>query len=91
MVEQRDAFDAELQAKLKDQLAELERLRKLQVRQLERALEHSSPIETIRASRRQRGLSSIGEVFERYQQWVNDTLTTEREPYLQVACLLTEG
>jgi superfamily II DNA or RNA helicase len=87
VVERRDRFDADLQARLASQLAELERLQQLQVGQLELKASRI-PIEAIRDSTRQRGTLEIEAVFDRYQQWVRDTLTTERAPHLQVVCVL---
>jgi superfamily II DNA or RNA helicase len=85
---QRDAFDAALQDKLRAQLEELARLRRLQHDQLELALERSAQIETIKAARRRQRVAEIDALFERYQNWVRDTLTTGREPYLQVVSAL---
>lgn len=91
VIAQRDAFDAALQGKLAEQLAELERLHGGQHRQLELALEKSAQAEGRKAAlRRQRG-EEIDDIFKRHREWVQDTLTTERQPYLHVVGVLVSA
>ena len=60
----------------------LKRLQNEQVRQLEWRLEKQ--LEQVRRSQFERRSQVIRRVFDEYRQWVEETLSTEPEPYLQV-------
>jgi superfamily II DNA or RNA helicase len=75
-------FAAQSSARLFDTLASLEQLQKKQIVQLELRLE--GQIETVKRSRFERRSQQIGRVFDDYRQWVQDTLTTEPQPWIQV-------
>jgi len=85
----REVFETEINAKLNDQLEQLEKLRAGQLKQLELGLVRSSEAEARKAQRKALGEKDINEIFDRYIQWIEDTLTTEKEPYLQVISVLT--
>jgi hypothetical protein len=72
MVQQQAAFADEMQ----------QRLQAAQVQQLE--LRHAKQLEQVRRSQFERRSRVIRRVFDEYRQWVEDTLSTEPEPYLQV-------
>ncbi|MGH8067621.1 MAG: hypothetical protein ACRERE_20805 [Candidatus Entotheonellia bacterium] len=82
MVQQQAAFAGEMQQRLQGTLADLERLQNEQVQQLEWRLEKQ--LEQIRRSQFERRSRVIRRVFDEYRQWVEETLSTEPEPYLQV-------
>ena len=82
MVQRQAAFAAEMQQRLQGTLADLERLQNEQVRQLELRLEKQ--LEQVRRSQFERRSRVIRRVFDEYRQWVEETLSTEPEPYLQV-------
>jgi superfamily II DNA or RNA helicase len=84
----REQFEARINEKLHAQLAELERLRSGQHRQLELFLEQSAQVESIKAGRRRQESRRIDEIFDDYKKWIQDTLTTEKQPYLQVISVL---
>ncbi|MCB1716349.1 MAG: DEAD/DEAH box helicase [Candidatus Competibacteraceae bacterium] len=84
----RDAFEAAINDKLNAQVAELDRLRERQYRQLERELGKSTQVDNLKVSRRAQRRQAIDKVFDDYYHWIEDTLTTEREPYLQVVAVL---
>lgn len=71
-----------LLAYLQGTLVDLERLQAAQVQQLELRLEKQ--LEQVRRSQFERRSQVIRRVFDEYRQWVEDTLSTEPEPYLQV-------
>jgi chemotaxis protein histidine kinase CheA len=73
-----DAMDERLQRTL----ADLQRLQGKQLQQLELRLEKL--VEGVRESRRAQRSQQIHRVFDEYRQWVEDTLTTEPEPYIRV-------
>jgi hypothetical protein len=82
MVQRQAAFTAQMQQRLQGTLADLERLQGAQMQQLELRLEKQ--LEQIRRSQFERRSRVIRRVFDEYRQWVEDTLSTEPEPYLQV-------
>ena len=82
MAKQQAEFASTLDAKLASTLADLKRLQDQQMVQLELRL--SSQIETVKRSRFEIRSRQIGQVFDDYRQWVQDTLTTEPKPWIQV-------
>jgi superfamily II DNA or RNA helicase len=82
MAQQQTQFTAQLDARLQSTLAELKHLQDKQIVQLERRLENQ--IETVKRSRLETRTRQIGHVFDDYRQWVQDTLTTEPKPWIQV-------
>ncbi|MFM0273525.1 DEAD/DEAH box helicase [Paraburkholderia aspalathi] len=82
MVERQQTFSADMQARLKDTLVELERLQGRQMEQL--ALNLEKQLETVKQGRFERRSQQIHKVFDEYRRWVEDTLTTEPRPWIQV-------
>jgi hypothetical protein len=82
MVHRQTAFAGKMQQRLQGTLADLERLQDEQVQQLELRLEKQ--LEQVRRSQFERRSRVIRRVFDEYRQWVEETLSTEPEPYLQV-------
>ena len=68
--------------RLQGTLAELERLQGRQVQQL--TLELEKQLETVKRGRFEQRNQQINRVFDDYRQWVQDTLTTEPQPWIQV-------
>lgn len=82
MAQQQANFASELHTRLKSTLEELKRLQDKQIVQLELRLENQ--IETVKRSRFEARSRQISRVFDDYRQWVEDTLTTEPKPWIQV-------
>ncbi len=82
MGQRQAAFAAQMQQRLQGTLADLERLQEAQVQQL--ALRLAKQLEQVRRSQFERRSRIIRRVFDEYRQWVEDTLSTAPEPYLQV-------
>ena len=82
MIATQATFAADMSARLQGTLAELEDLQGRQLEQLELRLE--KVIEGVKRSRFERRSQQIHRVFDDYRQWVEDTLTTEPQPYIQV-------
>lgn len=82
MTTQQKAFSTALSARLATTLAELKQLQDKQIQQLELRLENQ--IEAVKRSRFESRSRQIGRVFDDYRQWVQDTLTTEPKPWIQV-------
>ncbi len=91
VVEKRDIFEADINKKLNRQLEELEALRNAQYRQLELNLGSSKLADTVKESRKAQRTQEIDRIFDQYIEWVEDTMTTEQHPYMQVVSVLVSG
>ena len=81
MVEKQSTFAAEMNARLQGRLRTWRTCstgRSAAERRLEKV------IEAVKQSRFERRSQQIHRVFDEYRQWVQDTLTTEPQPYIQV-------
>lgn len=87
MVVRQGSFDADMKARLAGTLAELKVLQGKQEQQLELRLEKL--LEGVRQSKREQRGKQIRQVFDEYRQWVEDTMTTEPQPYIRVLAALT--
>jgi hypothetical protein len=79
-------FAAESEQRLQGTLQDLERLQNRQIQQLSLQLENQ--IETVKRARFERRSQYIHRVFDDYRQWVQDTLTTEPQPWIQVVAAM---
>jgi len=82
MLQRQQAFAAQLGERLQGTLAELQRLQGQQMAQL--ALELEKQLETVKRGRFEQRSQGIKRVFDDYRQWVQDTLSTEPQPWIQV-------
>jgi superfamily II DNA or RNA helicase len=90
ILDQRNAFEEEINQRLDRQIADLERLRQKQVTQLEFAFEQSRELESVKVGKRRQKLDDIDRIFDEYMRWIEDTLTTEKHPHLQVISVLAQ-
>jgi superfamily II DNA or RNA helicase len=82
MVKQQAAFSAELAKRLEGTVADLQRLQGRQLEQL--SLDLEKQLETVKRGRFEQRSRDIHRVFDDYRRWVEDTLTTEPQPWIQV-------
>lgn len=82
MLHKQATFAAQLTQRLEGTLAELQRLQGRQMEQL--ALDLEKQLETVKRGRFEQRKQQINRVFDDYRQWVQDTLTTEPQPWIQV-------
>ena len=82
MLHLQEQFALQSIQRLKSTLADLKRLQDRQIEQL--ALRLENQIEAIKRGKFERRSQQIGRVFDDYRQWVQDTLTTEPQPWIQV-------
>lgn len=82
MLDKQVTFASQLSERLAGTLAELERLQSRQVEQL--SLDLEKQLETVKRGRFEQRSQQINRVFDDYRQWVQDTLTTEPQPWIQV-------
>lgn len=84
MVTLQASFSAEMTARLSGTLANLERLQGMQIEQLELRLATNQQAEQFKRTKREKRTQHIRKVFDEYRQWVEDTMTTEPQPFIQV-------
>ena len=84
----RRAFESRINDKLNDELKALEKLKKRRLLQLELQLERSDQAEAFKRTREERGRRDIDTIFEEYLEWIEDTMTTEPQPYIKVVCVM---
>lgn len=84
MVTLQEGFSADMTERLSGTLADLERLQGKQFEQLELRLATNQQAEQFKKTRREQRTQHIRKVFDEYRQWVQDTMTTEPQPFIQV-------
>jgi hypothetical protein len=77
-------FSADMTERLSGTLADLERLQTEQLEQLEQRLAKNQQAEQFKKTKREQRTQHIRKVFDEYRQWVEDTMTTEPQPFIQV-------
>jgi hypothetical protein len=91
VIKKRNAFENEINIKLSQQLDELDELRKRQISQLELDFDTSRQVDSVKESRKAQRTQEIDRVFDQYIKWVEDTMTTEQYPYMQVVSVLVSA
>ncbi len=89
MVSQQQTFAAQLNERLAGTLDELKKLQEKQMQQLELHLENL--VAGVKQSRREQRSKHIHQVFDDYRQWIEDTMTTEPQPYIRVLAAVCNG
>ena len=89
VVARRRDFEERVNEKLNRELRALEKLRTRQFRQLELQLERSDQSDTFKRAREERGRRDIETIFEEYFEWIEETMTTEPQPWIKVVCVMT--
>jgi superfamily II DNA/RNA helicase len=84
MVSRQEAFASEMTARLAGTLADLEILQGRQFEQLELRLSTNQQAEQFKRTKREQRTQHIRKVFDEYRLWVQDTMTTEPQPFIQV-------
>ena len=84
MVKRQSSFAADMTSRLAGTLAELERLQTKQFEQLELRLSENQQAEQFKRTKREQRTQHIRKVFDEYRLWVEDTMTTEPQPFIQV-------
>lgn len=88
MSERRKEFEEIINEKLNERLNALENLRSRKHRRLEVQFEESRQHGKIVQQRKDQARRHIDALFDEYIQWVEDTMTTEDKPYIQVVAVL---
>jgi hypothetical protein len=88
MRRRRKEFEDAVNDKLNAQLEALERLRKKQHVQIELQFEESRQHEKTILSRKEKQRRAVDQLFDSYLEWIQDTMTTEDHPYIQIISVL---
>ncbi|HEC66158.1 MAG TPA: DEAD/DEAH box helicase [bacterium] len=81
-------FEDDINKKLNDHLKELDRLKGKQYAQLELDFGIASEKAVRTISRKEQRKRQIDQIFDDFMTWVEDTMTTENNPYIQVVAAL---
>ena len=84
MINLQKTFSKNMADRLSGTLADLERLQDKQFEQLELRLSTNQQAEQFKKTRREQRTQHIRKVFDEYRLWVQDTMTTEPQPFIQV-------
>ena len=68
-----------------------DQLRARRLRQFERKLEQSTQPAAHKMRRKEREGRDIEAVFNEYWDWIQDSMSTEREPWLKVICTMVSA
>ena len=89
MVARQQEFSASMHSRLQGTLQNLETLQSAQIQQLELRLAANKQDEAFKKGRREKRTQQIRRVFDEYRQWVEDTMSTEPQPFIQVLAAAT--
>ena len=84
MKHERNTFENQINVKLNAHMNALEKLREKQLMQLEARFENSKQSEKLIQARKDKEKREIDLIFDDYLDWVQDTMSTENNPYIQV-------
>jgi ERCC4-related helicase len=85
----RNQHEKGLNSKLQQQVDELEKLRSKRIQQMSLQLEDTGGIKQIIEDKKHKEQQRIEKLFDDYIQWIEDTMTTEKDPYIQVIAVFT--
>ncbi len=64
-------------------------LRNRQIEQLELDFSDNKQKESVKLNRKEQRQREIEHNFDSYLEWIQETMTTEKEPYIQVIAVIT--
>ena len=89
MLRLRNSFDSEITTRLLEYLEELDSLKERRLFNLELKFENSRLSDKVIESRKQTEEREINNIFDEYYQWIEETMTTEKQAWIQVIAVLT--
>ncbi len=87
----RKAFEQENRPKLNAQLEKLKALEHKHFEQLDIFLETSEQLAIIKEKRYKEEKEAIRSRFEEYRQWIQETMNTEDQPYIQIVAAIVQS
>ena len=88
-IHERNAFEAHINVRLNEHLEKLNELRNRQIEQLELDFSDNKQKESVKLNRKEQRQREIEHNFDSYLEWIQETMTTEKEPYIQVIAVIT--
>ncbi len=88
MSHRRDEFQQATDRKLQKKLNELKRLKGRKFEQLELKFRDSRMVDARKNREIEKGQRKIKSDFDDYQEWIEETMTTEDQPYIQVVSVI---
>ena len=88
-VHERNAFEEQINQRLTEQLEKLDVLKGRQLKQLDLDFADNKQLESVKQNRKEQRQREIEHNFESYLEWIQDTMTTEKEPYIQLIAVIT--
>jgi len=88
MREARDLFEKETRPKLDAQLEKLKIQENKHFEQLDIFIQNSEQVSSVKEKRQQQEAEAIRSRFEEYRQWIQETMNTEDEAYIQVVAAI---
>lgn len=67
----------------------LDVLKGRQLKQLDLDFADNKQLESVKQNRKEQRQREIEHNFESYLEWIQDTMTTEKEPYIQLIAVIT--
>ncbi len=89
MLRLRNSFDSEITTRLLEYLEELDSLKERRLFNLELKFENSRLSDKVIESRKQTEIREINNIFSEYYQWIEETMKTEKQAWIQVIAVLT--
>ena len=89
--ERRRAFEDRINTKLNGEMAALEELKRRQHLRIEDMLATSRQAEALKQRLAAQQRQEIEDIFGEYLDWIQETMTTEKQPWVKVICVLTGG
>ncbi|RLB03217.1 MAG: ATP-dependent helicase, partial [Deltaproteobacteria bacterium] len=86
--DRRKEFEEKINEKLNEQYLRLERLKDRRYNQLELQFKDSRRPEKLVRALKEKEKRKIERIFDEYLEWVQETMTTEDNPYIQVVAVL---
>jgi len=90
ILQERQVWEDKFNPQLSHHMNELEKLRGVHKKQLEFDFADTVQGERTREKKAQRE-REIDKLFDEYLQWIEDTMTTERKPYIRIAAVAKGG
>lgn len=88
MSERRKDFEEKINVELNKQLTDLEKLQQRKLEVLEGRMEQLELIPAIKESRKAKEQREIKGIFDEYMTWVEETMSTEDNPYIKVIAVI---
>ena len=88
MVGMQKTFAADMESRLKKTLENLKALQERQIEQIELNFQESRELERVKLARKEKRTTQVRRVFDEYKAWVEETMTTEPEPFIQVLAVV---